>query len=81
MMPEMDGFEFAAQVRKHDEWRLIPMVVLTAHDLNDEDRLRLDGFVEKVLQKESDSLAGVLHQVRALVFDVTASGHVPQPHA
>ena len=81
MMPVMDGFEFAAQVRKHDEWRLIPMVVLTAHDLNDEDRLRLDGFVEKVLQKESDSLAGVLHQVRALVFDVTAPGHAPQPHA
>ncbi|MGZ7079008.1 MAG: response regulator, partial [Thermoanaerobaculia bacterium] len=29
--PEMDGFEFAAQVRKHDEWRSIPIVVLTSH--------------------------------------------------
>ena len=33
MMPEMDGFEFAARVRQHPEWRSIPIVVLTANDL------------------------------------------------
>ena len=49
---EMDDFEFAAQVRKRDEWRSIPIVVLTAHDLSSEERLRLNGFVEKILPKE-----------------------------
>ena len=40
MMPEMDGFEFAAQVRQKPEWRSIPIVVLTAHDLSAEERRR-----------------------------------------
>ena len=29
MMPEMDGFAFAAEVRRHSEWRPIPIVVVT----------------------------------------------------
>ncbi len=32
-MPEMDGFEFVDHVRRHPEWRLIPIVVMTARDL------------------------------------------------
>ena len=33
MMPEMDGFEFADEVRQHPEWRSIPIVVVTAAEL------------------------------------------------
>ena len=71
--PEMDGFEFAAQVRKHDEWRSIPIVVLTAHDLSSEELLRLNGFVEKILPKEEgDSREVLLQQVRDLLANCTA---------
>ena len=38
MMPEMDGFAFAAEVRRHPEWRSIPIVVVTAQDLTNDDR-------------------------------------------
>ena len=76
--PEMDGFEFAAQVRKHDEWRSIPIVVLTAHDLSSEERLRLNGFVEKILPKEEgDSREVLLHQVRDLLTDCTTRRQAP----
>ncbi|MBI4494088.1 MAG: response regulator, partial [Chloroflexi bacterium] len=51
MMPEMDGFEFVVELRKRSEWRTIPVVVVTAKDLTVEDRLRLNGYVEKILQK------------------------------
>ena len=61
MMPEMDGFEFAIEVRERDEWRSIPIVVLTAHDLTSEERRRLNGYVEKILQKEGDSREALLH--------------------
>ncbi len=78
IVPEMDGFEFAAQVRKHDEWRSIPIVVLTAHDLSSEERLRLNGFVEKILPKEEgDSREVLLHQVRDLLADCTAPRQAP----
>jgi CheY-like chemotaxis protein len=51
MMPEMDGFEFLDALREREEWRMIPVVVITAKDLTAEDRRRLDGSVAHVLQK------------------------------
>src|SRR5262249_61913988 len=41
MMPEMDGFEFLTELRQHPEWQAIPVVVTTAKDLTEEDRLFL----------------------------------------
>jgi CheY-like chemotaxis protein len=69
MMPEMDGFEFAARVRRRPEWRTIPIVVLTAHDLNDADRRRLNGYVETIMQKPGDSHEALLEQLRDMLKD------------
>ncbi len=63
MMPVMDGFEFADRVRQHPEWRTIPIVVVTAHDLTGEERRRLSGHVETVLQKSGVSKEDFLVQV------------------
>src|SRR5439155_989403 len=51
MMPEMDGFEFVAELRRHEAWRAIPVVVITARDLSLDDHERLNGYVQKILQK------------------------------
>jgi signal transduction histidine kinase/CheY-like chemotaxis protein len=51
MMPEMDGFEFVDALRRRSDWRDIPVLVLTAKDLTDDDRRRLNGRVEQILQK------------------------------
>ena len=67
MMPEMDGFEFAHRLRERPEWRAIPIIVLTAKDITDQDRLRLNGYVEKVLQKGALGHGAMLRQVRELV--------------
>jgi CheY-like chemotaxis protein len=72
MMPEMDGFEFAARVRRHPEWRSIPIVVLSAHDLTAADRRRLNGNVESIIRKAGDSHDALLHQVRDLLDDWAA---------
>jgi CheY-like chemotaxis protein len=64
MMPEMDGFEFVARVRKKLEWRSIPIVVLTAYDLSAKERRRLNGYVETILRKGGDSRAALLLQLR-----------------
>jgi signal transduction histidine kinase/CheY-like chemotaxis protein len=67
MMPEMDGFEFADRVRRHPEWRAIPIVVMTAKDLSLGERQRLSGSVEVILHKAGDSREALLDQVRDLV--------------
>jgi CheY-like chemotaxis protein len=51
MMPQMDGFEFAERLHANPQWRSIPVAVMTAKDLTNDDRQRLNGFVSKVIQK------------------------------
>ena len=52
-MPKMDGFEFMDELRGRSEWREIPVVVITAKDLTEEDRDRLNGGVERIIQKSN----------------------------
>jgi PAS domain S-box-containing protein len=70
MMPEMDGFAFVERVRQHPEWRMIPIVVVTAKDLTAQERRRLNGFVETILHKAGDSREALLNHVRDLLADV-----------
>ncbi|HEX2059419.1 MAG TPA: response regulator, partial [Thermoanaerobaculia bacterium] len=67
LMPEMDGFAFAAEVGRRPEWRSIPIVVVTSLDLTSEDRRRLSGHVETILRKHGDSRESLLAQVRDLL--------------
>jgi CheY-like chemotaxis protein/nitrogen-specific signal transduction histidine kinase len=53
MMPVMDGFEFIENLRKTPDWRSIPIVVITSKELTHADRLRLNGGVEKLIEKKS----------------------------
>ena len=74
MMPEMDGFEFVAEFRRHEAWRAIPIVVITARDLSRDDRDRLNGYVQKVLQKGAHGRDQLLAEVRDLVVASVARG-------
>ncbi|HTN88277.1 MAG TPA: response regulator, partial [Sorangium sp.] len=51
MMPEMDGFELIERLRLHARWRRMPLIVLTAKELTNEDRARLRVGTERVFQK------------------------------
>jgi CheY-like chemotaxis protein/anti-sigma regulatory factor (Ser/Thr protein kinase) len=66
MMPEMDGFEFLEEMRQKAEWRGIPVVVVTARDLTDADRNRLNGGVERIIQKTDRD--DMLREVRSVLI-------------
>jgi len=66
-MPEMDGFEFIEALRGRPGLASIPVVVLTARTLTDEDRRRLNGSVERIVQKGAQPLDQVLREVGALL--------------
>ncbi|AUI67960.1 response regulator [Beggiatoa leptomitoformis] len=63
MMPEMDGFEFVAKLRENPAWRAIPVVVLTAKDITQEDRLLLNHRVEKIFQKSNYQIEELLTEL------------------
>jgi CheY-like chemotaxis protein len=67
MMPEMDGFQVVEALREREGWRSIPIVVVTAKSLTAEDHSRLNGYVEKILQKGAYSREALLAEIRDLV--------------
>jgi len=67
MMPEMDGFEFVAEIRRREGSRAIPIIVITSRDLSADDRERLNGYVQKILQKGTHGRDQLLAEVRELV--------------
>ena len=67
MMPEMDGFEFLDELRRHPSWQAIPVVVLTSKDLTPDERKTLSGKVERILQKGAYSREALLGEVRKIV--------------
>jgi CheY-like chemotaxis protein len=67
MMPEMDGFEFVTRLRAEEAWSRIPIVVITAKEVTPEDRLRLNGGVERILRKGDQPLDHLLNQVSEML--------------
>jgi signal transduction histidine kinase/CheY-like chemotaxis protein len=64
MMPVMDGFEFVLKMRKLDASRTIPIVVVTAKDLTEEDRQRLSGGVVGLIERSGLDRDALLAQLR-----------------
>ena len=73
MMPLMDGFEFVSELRAVSEWKHIPVVVITAMELNAYDYQRLSGNVEKIVRKGSFQQDQLLADVRQLVSTFVAT--------
>jgi signal transduction histidine kinase/DNA-binding response OmpR family regulator len=67
IMPEMDGFEFLLELRKQPAFKAVPVVVVTAATLSEEDHRRLTGGVERVLMKPAFSRDELLGELRELV--------------
>ena len=67
MMPVMDGFGFLAALRASPKWQHIPVIVITAKDLTPQDRERLNGVVEDVLEKNAYTREDLLEHVREAV--------------
>jgi DNA-binding NarL/FixJ family response regulator len=63
-------------MRSRAEWRDIPVLVVTAKDLTAEERSRLNGDVERVLQKGSSELDEMLDEIHKRIVARLASGRL-----
>jgi CheY-like chemotaxis protein len=77
MMPKMDGFEFLDELRARPDWQGIPVVIITAKDLTEADRERLNGGVERIIQKSDrdEMLRQLSREISKCVKRQTERGH------
>jgi signal transduction histidine kinase/DNA-binding response OmpR family regulator len=73
LMPNMDGFQFLDELRHRPGDDTIPVIVVTAKDLDDEDRRRLCGGVAQILHKGSVSREELLARIHEEVCS-----HIPR---
>jgi CheY-like chemotaxis protein len=67
MMPVMDGFDFLVEFRARIDCASTPVIVVTAKDLTEEDRSRLSGGVERIVEKGTLTASDLLEHVHSLV--------------
>jgi signal transduction histidine kinase/CheY-like chemotaxis protein len=60
VMPEVDGFEVIAALKRERRTAHVPIVVCTAHDLNREQKARLNGQILGIVVKGQDARLGLL---------------------
>jgi CheY-like chemotaxis protein len=66
-MPVMDGFEFLEKLQENQLWRAIPVIVLTAKQLNSEEQAHLNSYVQSIFQKESYDKSELVLQVHNII--------------
>ncbi len=67
LMPEVTGFDVVEALRADKATRSIPIMVLTAKELNDDDKRALNGHVAAVFQRNSVGGAELVEWLRGLV--------------
>jgi len=67
MMPELDGFGVVSALRERETWHDIPVIIITAKDLTEEEHTWLNGSVVRILEKGAAGRDALLSEVRELV--------------
>ncbi len=67
MMPEMDGFAVLDQLKANPETATIPVIVVTAKELTAQEKDRLSGQIESLMQKGSFMDNELLGEIRTIV--------------
>jgi CheY-like chemotaxis protein len=77
-MSELNGFALIKDLRRLPEWRDVPFVALSTNDLSAEQRRRLEGYVQQIVNTEHDApeaLLSVLRRVRSARIAYAAGAH------
>jgi signal transduction histidine kinase/DNA-binding response OmpR family regulator len=69
VMQEMNPFDLIERLRESTEWRDIPLILLTPRELDNEDQARLNGAVERVIQRAALTPEGLLEEIRSRIVE------------
>ena len=81
MMPVMDGFAFLHELRSRPEWQKIPVMVITAKDLSQNERQLLTNNVSQVIEKSAHKRETILGEISRQVTAQIRSAEKEKAHA
>ncbi len=67
LMPEMDGFEVVEKMNEDERLREVPIVVLTAKEVTEEERSTLNSKIKNIVQKEGLTREIILREVNKFI--------------
>jgi signal transduction histidine kinase/CheY-like chemotaxis protein/HAMP domain-containing protein len=67
IMPGMDGFEVVQQLQENEQWRDIPVVILSGKELTDEEQHRLDSHIAQFLKKDAFSTSEISKTIKRIL--------------
>jgi CheY-like chemotaxis protein len=62
----LNGFALIQELARRPEWRDVPVIGLTARELTPEERKRLEGCVEQIINTENDAAGALLSVLRKI---------------
>ena len=69
MMPEMDGFSVIDALRSDETTASIPVIVVTAKELTNKEKKRLEGQIQSLMQKGDFMSDELMDEVKLLIED------------
>jgi CheY-like chemotaxis protein len=67
MMPDMDGWEVYHQIKSDDDTRNIPVIVISAKELNRDEARALQESVSTVMQKQGFEASRLIQEINTVV--------------
>jgi len=63
LMPDMDGFSLINELQKNEQWRNIPVIIVSAKTLSEEERVVLGKYSEGILHKTNYTSEGLVKTI------------------
>ncbi|MGI0479375.1 response regulator [Geminocystis sp. CENA526] len=71
MMPKIDGFQFINLLRQNLEWAKIPVIIITAKDLSEQERQNLNHYAQDIIRKGAYDRQLLLQEIHSLIEKAT----------
>ncbi|WP_017294951.1 response regulator [Geminocystis herdmanii] len=72
MMPKIDGFQFVNLLRQNLEWAKIPVIIITAKDLSEQERQNLNHYAQDIIKKGAYDRQRLLQEIHSLIEKATS---------
>jgi CheY-like chemotaxis protein len=78
-MCEINGFALIQELRRMPEWRDVPVVALSATELTPDERRRLEGHVQQIINTEHDASEALRSVLRKIPLPPASARAVTAP--